>query len=700
VVGDDEVAVDDGLVDASWWRARQDEYLAAATTVLVPTSPINVGDHLERAARTAQRFDPSTIDAASVAEWCRRIDGFLDCADFDLLRLLVLWFRHRTALPPHAVEAIEQRALGFTYWYTDPVPEGVLDQRWYWSENHQLIFHAVEHLAGQAFEDRRFAATGMTGAQHHERASASLTAWFDDKVELGFSEWHSDAYLGKDLAPLLALAELSSDASVAARAAAFVDLVLYDLAVHSLRDNMGSTHGRSYMRLKASAPTQAVFGAMKLCFDRTDEPWPLDPDDPDELLPANEAPALLAWCRRYRPPDVLRRVARSSDELVDHEHMGVRIDPSEPLVEHPVRADGRSWTDPAMVPFWWDRGALTPWQLIPLLVETLDRYRLWDAPLFHAFRSVRDALGGDVELMRHVAADLHPMVNAGLLAEVDTITWRNGHAMLSTAQAYRPGCAGFQFHIGQATLDEHAVVFTNHPGNPASPAPGDYRDDDRYWTGSATLPLAVQHDRTAWHVYTPAFAPPELDVLSGFSYLDHTHAYVPTERFDEVLERDHWVFARRRGGYVALWSWRRPTWREHDPATVFTNGLCGRFDLVALGGPDNVWLLHVGDVDQHPDLESFAAACRDHEPEVHDHGWAADGAHRGFDAEWRCPGGAHLRLGSDASLRVDGRTVALHRQRRWENRWTLLDRGATRLRIEDEVGGFDVDLGTGSRRPT
>jgi hypothetical protein len=81
---------------------------------------------------------------------------------------------------------------------------------------------------------------------------------------------------------------------MAERAATYADLVLFDLALHSIRDNNGSTHGRSYMRFKATAPTQTVFSALKLCFDRTDEPWPLDDGDERELLPLNEGATFLA----------------------------------------------------------------------------------------------------------------------------------------------------------------------------------------------------------------------------------------------------------------------------------------------------------------------------------------------------------------------------------------------------------------------
>ncbi len=671
----------------------------AATSVVVPGSPLNLIDHLERRRREpGHEVALDLLDDAALEQWFGRIDGWADCADFDVLRLLTLWFGYREELPADLCSAIEGRLVRFRYWYTDPAPEDVVDQRWYWSENHRLIFHTCEHLAGQALPGERFAATGMTGDAHRERAAERLHAWFDEKQRDGFSEWHSDSYYEKDLAPLVTLAEFAGDAELARRATAFLDLLLFDLALHSHRDNAGSTHGRSYMRFKATAPSQTVFGVLKMCFDRTDEPWPLHRDEPDELLPATEGPTLFARCTRYRPAEVVRAVARFDGELVDREGMGVHLDPGEPLVDEPRRDDGLSYTDPDLVPFWWDRGALTPWQLLPLTIRTLDEHRLWDAGLFAQFRTVRDGFGGDVEVLRQLSHALHPMVNAGLLERVDTYTWRNRHAMLSTAQSYRPGCAGYQHHPGQATFDEHAICFTNHPGNDPSPHPGDYRDDDRYWTGSATLPRAVQHGRVALHLYAPGFAAPDMEVLAGFAYRDVTHAYLPTERFDEVHRDGHWTVARRRGGYLALWSWRPPSWMVHDPERVFTNGLVHEFDLVAHGGPDNVWVLEVGDVDRWGDLDAFRDAIASARVEVHDHGWGPDGAHRGFDVRYDSPAEGLLELGWSGPLRVDGAVVPIAGYPRFDNSFTTVTEAGARLRIRCEGAELDVDLRRGSNR--
>ncbi len=689
---------DDGLEDARWWRAQQDAYLAVATGVLVPTSPLNVIDHLERARRDpAHEIDLSVLDETVLARWFVRIDGWLDCADFDILRLLTLWYGYREDLPGDVADALADRFRAFRYWYTDPVAIEATDERWYWSENHRLIFHTCEHLAGQAFPDDRFGVTGMTGAQHRARGADRLVAWFDEKAVDGFSEWHSDVYYAKDLAPLVTLAEFADDARLRDRAASFLDLLLYDLALHCHRGNVGVTHGRSYMKDKSRAVDQPVFAGMKLCFDSTTEPWPVDDGDGADLLPRNESATVLARTARYRPPAILRRIANTTDELLDLECMGIPIDPAGPVTEDPQREDGLSYTDPDMVPFWWDRSALTPWQLVPLTVATLDAHDLWDTKLFALFKVVRDFTGGDPAVIQQLTADLHPMTNAGLLERVHTCTWRNAHVMLSTAQCYRPGTAGFQHHIWQATLDERAVVFTTHPGNPPSPNAGDYLDHDRYWTGSGTLPRSVQHRRTAIHCYEPAFAAPTDEVLAPFAYEPYTHAFFPTECFDEVVEADGWTFGRRRGAYVALWSWRPVAWRRHDPAAVFTNGLREPFDLVAEGGADNVWIVEVGDVDASGSFAAFCDALRSTTPVVDDPGWDGTGAHPGFAVRFPSPSQGPLETTVATPLRVAGREVPIARDDRFDNAFGHVPRGTTTIDIQDAAGGWRIDLAAGVR---
>jgi hypothetical protein len=679
-----------GFVDRREWRDRQDEYLRFATEELDPTSLVNVLAHLGRAERDRRfDFDAEAIGPEEFAAVFTKIDTYTDTSDFDMMRLMALWYGHRRELDADLRRAIEQRFVGFRYWYTDPLPEGVVDDKWFWSENHRLIFHALEYLAGRALPRTTFTITGESGRSHADRGRQRIEAWLDEKAAWGFSEWHSDVYYAKDIEALLLLTELA-ERDLAERAAAMLDVFLYDLALHQLQGNVGVTHGRSYMKDKSRAADQDVFGAVKLAFGTSEQPYPSRSD---------ATATALATADRYRLPLVVERVARSRETIVDRQRMGVPLDVDQPLEVDPASpVPGVSFTDPTSIPFWWERGALTAWQVVPLTLATIDEHDLWETELFQPYQELADAAGGDPEVARQLAHALRCQINIGLLREVDTITWRSADAMLSTAQDYRPGCFGHQYHAWQATLDENAVVFTTNPGN--EPRPGDrWVDADLYWNGGATMPRSAQHGAAVINLYAPQYPAPAGPPLDAFGYLPYTHAYFPTEHFDEVRQEGGWTFGRRGEGYVALWSWRPTEWRTHDPADTFTNGLTEPFDLVAPGGASNVWITEVGDATRWGSFDAFVAAVMAATVSVEDLG-SADGVSRGFDVSYQSPTEGAMTLSWTGPLTVDGVEAPLHGADRFDNPFGTTVFGDTTMEISDGRASLTLDLAQGERHAT
>ena len=93
-------------------------------------------------------------------------------------------------------------------------------------------------------------------------------------------------------------------------------------------------------------------------------------------------------------------------------------------------------------------------------------------------------------------------------------------------------------------------------------------DDPCYWTGTASMPRFVQFERTSERIHQLAWdqshRPAGLGRVLILRY--HTDAYLPEDHFDQVRQAGNWTVAQRAGGYIALWSWRAPTWRTYDPA--------------------------------------------------------------------------------------------------------------------------------------
>ena len=291
----------DGFVSASWWRNQQRGYLNYARQSFSPGSYTNLINNAEWARRTHTPFNTAGITLADYANSFERMDDFVDTADFDLTYMMNLWYGYRDLLPADVRTAMEQHMRSFKYWFTDPQPAGTIDQRYYWSENHRLLFHADEYLAGQAFPNDVFGSDGNTGAWHQARARGFIDEWLTEKARFGFTEWHSDVYYQKTADALLTIIEWVDDPALVQRASSILDLLFFDIALNIQRGNFGATHGRSYMKDKSVATDQDTFNLSKLLFDDTSLSY----------TSATIAGAtLLARAQRYRLPAVILRVAR------------------------------------------------------------------------------------------------------------------------------------------------------------------------------------------------------------------------------------------------------------------------------------------------------------------------------------------------------------------------------------------------------
>lgn len=710
----------DGLVAPGWLFARQHEYLAYAGEDFVPGSLLNVLANLE-----LERRDPRhVVPAGSIPDdaWdpiFAKLFALRDTSDFDMMYLLNLLYAFRGH--PAASEALWQKAeravLDFKYWFTDPTPvrevngQPVIDDMWYWSENHILIFRTCELLAGQMFPAEVFTTSGLTGAEHAARARGEILAWLEERARWGFTEWHSNVYYNLDTLPLLTLIEWADDPVVVRRATMVLDLVWLDVALHLHRGTFGATHGRSYIKDKASASTEDTFPASKMLFD-------------DTVLPyegrGSSSATLFARAVNYRIPEVIRRIATSDEPLEDRERMSLPL-PEEPPAawDTPLPAPpyGLDYSEDHL-PLWWSMASQATWPILPLTLLVGERENLW-AGQFRDFRVLRDFVwvDGDFDATLARAHQIYvatwKAITESLLEEVNTYTYRTRDYMLSTAQDYRKGLRGSQTHTWQATLSERALVFTTHPGYlpipEGSPIPPNWnwqREDEPgpgYWTGEGSQPRAAQHRNVAIAIYAPQYRRP----LPGYDYRQETHAYFPVAHFDEVVQEGGWTFGRKDDGYVALWSFRPTSWRRGQPE-VFQNGGLD-FDLVATGGATNVWIVECGSAEEWGDFAAFRAAfllppnpAAPADPRVAVVGplpdAGGDGLPDGFDVAYVSPSQGLVTFGWTAPLVVNGREVPLAGYDRFENPYVQVAFDDTRYEISDGEFSLLLDFASDTRQ--
>ncbi len=680
-----------GLIDETVYQQRADAYLRFATEAGGAVGPVAVSAHLARAGREPDYTWPvGEVTVDSFAAVFSQIDDWEDTRDFTMMYLhwmlaLGQGESDTTRLAPEVIEAIHERIVDNRYRYDDPLPDGRLDNLWYWSENHQVINLVIEYLGGQRYPDDVFTVTGLTGAEHMARAKPDILAWVRERAQLGFFEFHSNVYMLKNITPLHLLAEQADDAELVVAAAMALDLCVLDLAAHLQAGCYTAPRGRTYKKDKMSSLDEDTFGSAKFLFDDTAAAYQSATDGGATFLAAGT---------RYRPPTLLIDIATDDRESVVRERHGVFLDTAAPLEDAPVAPYGKDFADPANLSFWWGLGGLGLWQVARTGLQQATEHRLWDTELFGQVKLMAAINDNDPERVRTWLHEFDAIVNFGFLGEANTYAYRHPKVSLASVLDHRFGEMRDQVHSWQAAIDEHAMVFTTHPLTPPV-VTDDWSDDGQpgYWTGEASMPRSAQFRRTAVHIYQPAWdETTDATLWSVFPYRPFTHAFVPQDRFDEVRQVGNWTIASKAGGHIALWSWRTPVFRANDPG-VASRDFDRPYDLIAEGGADNVWIVEVGNDEDDGDLDAFAASVTANEPVV-------DRTADGFEVAWTSPSAGTVAFGSTGAFLVAGNEQPIADHPRHESPWGTIERESMIYELADETGGWALDFDRSTRTVT
>ncbi len=202
------------------------------------------------------------VDSAVILSAIDGINQRRDCSDFYLTGLLGMMYRYQdTFMFPHELKRpLRDCVLGFKYWDDEPGS----DAMWYRSENHSILFHTCEILAGQLYPDEVFGNAGMTGHQHREKGERLALEWLRQRGATGFTEWDSNCYFEEDLLALAHLADLAGNEEVYQLASVVIDKLFLSIALNSFKGVFGSTHGRTYTRHIKTAYGETTSGITRL----------------------------------------------------------------------------------------------------------------------------------------------------------------------------------------------------------------------------------------------------------------------------------------------------------------------------------------------------------------------------------------------------------------------------------------------------
>ena len=167
-----------------------------------------------------------------------------DCSDFYLSYFphILKTFADHPYVTEELKAEMKQCLLNFRYWHDEPGD----DAMWFYSENHALMFHVCQLLAGELYPDEVFTNSGMSGRQMQQKALGLLRPWFETYFSIGFTEWNSPPYLPIDALGFASLYAQTSNAEMKALAKKAMDSIYYILAVYSLDGIFCTTAGRTY----------------------------------------------------------------------------------------------------------------------------------------------------------------------------------------------------------------------------------------------------------------------------------------------------------------------------------------------------------------------------------------------------------------------------------------------------------------------
>lgn len=171
-----------------------------------------------------------------------KIEKLEDCADFYLPPMLHLMTEYRQYLSEEDYNRMKDSVLNFRYWIDEPGN----DVMWYFSENHALLFHISQYLAGHLYGEDEFKVSGRLGKEQYQIGKKRLEDWFETFLSYGYAEWNSATYLPVDLIGFFVLYLMAPDQHIKDLVTKALDFTYKVIAYNSYAGIMCSSYGRAY----------------------------------------------------------------------------------------------------------------------------------------------------------------------------------------------------------------------------------------------------------------------------------------------------------------------------------------------------------------------------------------------------------------------------------------------------------------------
>ncbi|WP_367568131.1 hypothetical protein [Lacrimispora sp.] len=180
---------------------------------------------------------------AIILEELAGVNARKDCSDFHFIIMLYIYHTFHDRISGTLKEALEAAMVNYRYWIDEPGD----DVMWFFSENHALLFHCCQYLAGTYLPGHIFTNSGRTGEEMKKRGEELLHHWFDEFFRDFITEWNSNAYIPVDVLGIGTLYNLTKPGSpLHEKARQALDMIFRCLALNAHKGAVMTSFGRTY----------------------------------------------------------------------------------------------------------------------------------------------------------------------------------------------------------------------------------------------------------------------------------------------------------------------------------------------------------------------------------------------------------------------------------------------------------------------
>ncbi len=459
-----------------------------------------------------------------------------DVADFKLVNLIRILYAFETKIPDDIKKEVDETLLNFRYWMDEPGKNSMC----YWSENHQILFSSAEFLIGKRYNNKLFGNSGMTGAQHAQKARKRILDWLEMRWLHGFTEFYSGTYYIEDIAALLNLIDYANDEELVIKSSIVLDLIFYDVSTQINKGYFTTVSGRAYKNNRTGFDND-LGGVVSAFVDS---------------ISIRHGLLNGLYATKYKLPEVLKEIAADTANVIIKQKHGLAL--------QKLKTSVYNGTDEKSMMMQWGMEAFVNPETVRNTMYTVRKNKMFSNDFLKDLKLLDFAIIRWLRLEPVIVKIINIPQQGKAIQEANTYTYKTKNYSLYSVQNYFPGSYADQHHVAGMNIGNSFSVFHTHPArekNVAAHSPD-------YWVGYGRLPHVAQDENISLSIYT---IPQKKNILEK-ELLHYTYAYFPERNFDSVYIYKNFAFGKKENTYCALIANNEVSFKDTDKEELVQEG--------------------------------------------------------------------------------------------------------------------------------